>query len=116
MIYRRSKTVTVEHNGVTWTFNRPPGSVLLGWAPQVAELSKAGEVEGVLPVTPDRYRELLDDLSSWVAEVDGVPTTLTGEQLDCELLLAEGLSIWAGFFMACQLGDSEGKKSARLSA
>ena len=116
MIYRRSKTVEVEHEGVTWTFNRPPGSVLLGWAPQVAELSKAGEGDSVLPITPKNYLELLSDLAEWVSEVDGVPTSLTGEQLDSELLVGEGLGLWAKFFLACQSTENEKKRSEKLSA
>jgi len=115
MIYKRSRTVEIDHNDVVWTFKRPPGSVLLGWAPQVAELSKQTEA-GTLPITPERYRELLDDLSSWLEQVNGAPVSMTGEQLDGELLVAEGLHIWANFFMRCQMGADEAGKSERLSA
>lgn len=111
MIYRRSKTVDVEHEGVVWTFNRPPGSVLLGWAPQVAELSNGADEGVAFPIGPTRYCEMLEDLAKWVAEVGGTPTTLTGDQLDSELLPQEGVTLWASFFCACQIDEKKRTQS-----
>jgi hypothetical protein len=116
MIFQRSKTVTIEAAGHTWKFNRPPGSVVLGWAPRVAELSQ-GSDDGakVFPVTVDSYRAMLEEIAEHVRDIDGEAADgLTADELDAGLNAGEGLQVWIGFFTALNAtADDVGKSGKR---
>ena len=115
MIYKRSKTITVDQDGVSWKFTRPPGSVLLGWAPQVAELAKTPAEGEQYPITVEIYQEMLEAIAEWVFSVDGEPLEITAEELDAELGVNQTISIWAALFMKAQMGEKEKGKSERQS-
>jgi len=116
MIFQRSKTVTIEAAGHTWKFNRPPGSVVLGWAPRVAELSQ-GSDDGskVFPISVDSYRAMLEEIAEHVRDIDGEAADgVTAEQLDSGLNAGEGLQVWIGFFTALNAtADDVGKSEKR---
>lgn len=116
MIFKRSKTVTVQVIGRTWRFNRPPGSVVLGWAPRVAELSRNEQKAGqVFPISPDDYVEMLSELSQWVRDIDGeAADTVTADELDEALLCSEGLQVWISFFTSLNASSVDlGKQEKR---
>ena len=117
MIFQRSKTVTVDVMGKSWRFNRPPGSVVLGWAPRVAELSKGAESQDrIFPVSVEAYREMLEELSTWVRDIDGeAADELSADDLDSCLIAAEGLQVWIGFFTALNASVLEVGKSEKQS-
>ena len=114
MIYRRSRTVTVEHNGVTWLFERPPGSVLLGWGPRVAELANPPEGAG-MPVTVDNFRDMVGELARWCTQIDGAPCDYDADALDSMLLPSDTIAVWAQFFAQCSMGDETREKSGTPS-
>jgi len=110
MIYQRSKTVEVEHEGAALVFKRPPGSVLLGWGPQIAEIAQ-GSQEGLLTIPLDEYEGILSCLSSWLYQVDGEPMEGTStETLDQDLLPQDAITIWAGLYMRCQMSEADREK------
>jgi|TARA_Y100000296_G_scaffold38157_1_gene44160 hypothetical protein len=102
MIFQRSKTVTIEAAGHTWKFNRPPGSVVLGWAPRVAELSQGSDdASRVFPITVDSYVGMLEEIAEHVRDIDGEAADgVTAEQLDSGMNAGEGLQVWIAFFTA----------------
>lgn len=117
MIFQRSKTVSVEVGGRTWRFNRPPGSIVLGWAPRVAELTQASEDGGrVFPVTVESYTQMLEEIAEWVRDIDGeAAEDLTAEILDSSLNAGEGLQTWISFFTALNATKEEVGKPERRS-
>tara|TARA_Y100001963_G_C6762603_1_gene440343 strand:+ start:705 stop:1136 length:432 start_codon:yes stop_codon:yes gene_type:complete len=117
MIFKRSKTVTVEVLGRTWKFNRPPGSVVLGWAPRVAELSRNEQKAGqVFPISPDDYLEMLSEIAEWVRDIDGeAADAVTAAELDDALLCSEGLQVWISFFTSLNASQEDLGKLERRS-
>lgn len=97
MMFQRSKTVTVEVLGRVWRFNTPPGSVVLGWAPRVAEISQA--TDRMFPVDPENYQNMLTEIVAWVRDIDGEAADgLTVEEIDAGIDANEGLHVWVAFF------------------
>ena len=117
MIFQRSKTVTVEVMARVWRFNRPPGSVVLGWAPRVAELSRAADqVDRVFPIDVDEYRSMVEELAEWVRDIDGESADdLTAADLDAGMIASEGLQVWIAFFTELNASAADVKKSATPS-
>lgn len=110
MIYQRSKTVKVEHGGAAFVFKRPPGSVLLGWGPRIAEIAQ-GSQEGILSLPVDEYTGILEALGGWLYQVDGEPMEgTTPETLDQELLPQDAITLWAGLYMRCQMPEEDREK------
>lgn len=117
MIFQRSKTVTIEAAGHTWKFNRPPGSVVLGWAPRVAELSQGSDdSQKVFPVSVDSYRAMLEEIAEHVRDIDGEAADgVTADELDAGLNAGEGLQVWIGFFTALNATAEDVGKSEKRS-
>tara|TARA_Y100001963_G_scaffold106955_1_gene147796 strand:+ start:1312 stop:1743 length:432 start_codon:yes stop_codon:yes gene_type:complete len=117
MIFQRSKTVTIEAAGHTWKFNRPAGSVVLGWAPRVAELSQGSDdSQKVFPVSVDSYRAMLEEIAEHVRDIDGEAADgVTADQLDAGLNAGEGLQVWIGFFTALNATAEDVGKSEKQS-
>jgi hypothetical protein len=117
MIFQRSKTVTVEAAGHTWKFNRPPGSVVLGWAPRVAELSQSSDDGSrIFPVTVDSYKQMIEEIAEHIRDIDSeAADEVTAEMLDGSLNAGEGLQVWIAFFTALNATNAEMGKPERRS-
>jgi len=111
MIYQRSRTIEVEHEGAAFVFKRPPGSVLLGWGAPIKEIAEATKEGGILELPPDDYTAILESLAEWIYQVNGDPMEgTTPETLDQELLPQDAITIWAGLYMRCQMPEDDKAK------